>query len=56
MEELSEVYPNALALLRIIMAAPTTASTEMSFPNLKLIKTYLRITMAKECISALTSF
>jgi hypothetical protein len=46
--KLSEVYPNVFILLRIIMTVPvTTASAERSIPRLKLIKTYLRTTMAQ---------
>jgi hypothetical protein len=47
--KLSEVYPDLFILLRIIMTVPvTTASAERSISRLKLIKTYLRTTMAQE--------
>jgi hypothetical protein len=46
--KLSEVYPDLFILLKIIMTVPaTTASAERGFSRLKLIKTYLRTTMAQ---------
>jgi hypothetical protein len=47
--KLSEMNPNVFIQLRINMTVPvTTASAESSFSRLKLIKTYLRTTMAHE--------
>jgi hypothetical protein len=53
-QKLSEVRPNVFILLTIIMTAPvTTASAERSFSRMKLIKTYLRRTMAQERLTGL---
>ncbi|XP_025760119.1 zinc finger MYM-type protein 1-like [Oreochromis niloticus] len=52
--DLSEIYPNLWTALRIAVTLPVTvASAERSFSKLKLIKTYLRSTMAQERLTGL---
>lgn len=52
--ELCELHPNLWIALRIVCTLPVTvASAEQSFSKLKLIKTYLRRSMAQECLSGL---
>jgi hypothetical protein len=52
--KLSEVYANVFVLLRTVITVPiATASAERSFWRLKLIKTYLRTTMAQERLTRL---
>lgn len=47
--ELSSVYPNLVIAYRLLLTFPVTvASGERSFNKLKLIKTYLRLTMTQE--------
>ncbi|KAK0145339.1 Zinc finger MYM-type protein 1 [Merluccius polli] len=51
---LQELYPNLWIALRIAVTLPVTvASAERSFSKLKLIKTYLRSSMAQERLSGL---
>ena len=46
---LNEILPNVSVALRILLTIPVTvASGERSFSKLKLIKTYLRSTMAQD--------
>ena len=53
-KELTEIYPNLWTALRIGLTLPVTvAEAERSFSKLKLIKTYLRSTMAQERLSGL---
>ena len=53
-KDLSEIYPNLWTALRISITLPVTvAAAERSFSKLKLIKTYLRSTMAQERLSGL---
>ncbi|KAK0147356.1 Zinc finger MYM-type protein 1 [Merluccius polli] len=52
--EMCELYPNLWVALRIACTLPVTVATaERSFSKLKLIKTYLRSTMAQERLSGL---
>ena len=52
--ELQELYPNLWIALRIAVTLPVTvASAERSFSKLKLMKTYLRSSMAQERLSGL---
>jgi len=52
---LQDVYPNLEVELRIFLTMPvTTATCERSFSKLKIIKNYLRSTMAQERLSNLT--
>lgn len=47
--ELQDIFPNLWIALRLLLTLPVTvASGERSFYKLKLIKTYLRSTMANE--------
>ena len=51
---LQELYPNLWIALRIAVTLPVTvASAVQSFSKLKLIKTYLRSSMAQERLSGL---
>ncbi|KAL0147912.1 hypothetical protein M9458_056789 [Cirrhinus mrigala] len=51
---LQELYPNLWIALRIAVTLPVTvASAERSFSKMKLIKTYLRSSMAQERMSGL---
>lgn len=53
-QHLTEIYPNLWTALRIALTLPVTvASAERSFSKLKLIKTFLRSTMAQERLSGL---
>lgn len=53
-KELTELYPNLWISLRIACTLPmTVASAERSFSKLKLIKTYLRSSMAQERLTGL---
>lgn len=53
-ENLLDCYPNLSIALRLLLTLPVTvASVERSFSALKLIKTYLRSTMAQERLSDL---
>ena len=53
-KQLTEIYPNLCIALRISATLPVTvASAERSFSKLKLLKTYLRSTMAQERLSGL---
>ena len=48
-KQLTEIYPNLCIALRISATLPVTvASAERRFSKLKLLKTYLRSTMAQE--------
>ena len=48
------LYPNLWIALRIAVTLPVTvASAERSFSKVKLIKTYLRLTVAEERMSGL---
>ncbi len=50
----TEIFPNIYIGLRIYLTLPVTvASAERSFSKLKLIKTYLRSTMAQDRLNAL---
>lgn len=52
--DICELFPNLWIALRIACTLPVTvASAERSFSELKLIKTYLRSTMAQERLSGL---
>ncbi|XP_029348622.1 uncharacterized protein LOC100570249 [Acyrthosiphon pisum] len=52
--KLKESYPNIEIAIRIFLSKLiTTASCERSFSKLKLIKTYLRSTMAQERLSSM---
>ena len=49
-----EYFPNACIAFRILLTIPVTiASAEISFSKLKLIKSYLRLTMLQERLSEL---
>ncbi len=51
---LEVIYPNIYTLFRLfLILPPTSLSSERSFSNLKLIKTYLRSTMLQERLSNL---
>jgi hypothetical protein len=51
---LSEIYPNLMIALQILLTAPVTvASAERSFSKLKLIKNYLRSGISQERFSSL---
>jgi hypothetical protein len=51
---LADIYSNVAIDLRIIVTTPVTvAPAEKSFSRLKLIKTYLRNSMAQDRLSAL---
>ncbi|KAJ8359077.1 hypothetical protein SKAU_G00156020 [Synaphobranchus kaupii] len=53
-KELTELYPNLWISLRIACTLPVTvASAERSFSKLKLIKTYLRSSMAQDRLTGL---
>lgn len=53
-QHLTRIYPNLWTALRIALTLPVTvASAERSFSKLKLIKTFLRSTMAQERLSGL---
>ncbi|XP_057214502.1 zinc finger MYM-type protein 1-like isoform X2 [Triplophysa rosa] len=53
-KDICELYPNLWVALRISCTLPVTvASAERSFSKLKLIKTYLRSSMAQERLNAL---
>eukprot|EP00102_Acyrthosiphon_pisum_P009874 XP_003248780.1 PREDICTED: uncharacterized protein LOC100570249 [Acyrthosiphon pisum] len=53
-KSLKESYPNIEIAIRIFLSKLiTTASCERSFSKLKLIKTYLRSTMAQERLSSM---
>lgn len=50
----NEIYPNLTIAIRILLTLPVTvASAERSFSKLKIIKNYLRTTMAQERLSNL---
>lgn len=52
--DMCELFPNLWIALRIACTLPVTvASAERSFSKLKLIKTYLRSSMAQERLSGL---
>ena len=52
---LAEIFPNVLIALRIILSMPVSvASGERSFSKLKLIKSYLRSTMAQDRLCGLS--
>ena len=52
--ELCEIYPNLWIALRIACTLPVTVATaERSFSKLKLIKTYLRSSMAQDRLSGM---
>ena len=49
-----EYFPNACIAFKILLTIPVTiASAEISFSKLKLIKSYLRLTMLQERLSEL---
>ena len=49
-----EYFPNACIAYRILLTIPITiASAEWTFSKLKLIKSYLRLTMSQERLSGL---
>ena len=49
-----ESFPNTCIAFRILLTIPVTiASAEISFSKLKLIKSYLRLTMLQERLSEL---
>ena len=51
---LHEIYPNLNILLRMFLTVPVTvASGERSFSKLKIIKNYLRSSMAQDRLSGL---
>ena len=53
-KQFTEIYHNLCIALRISATLPVTvASAETSFSKLKLLKTYLRSTMAQERLSGL---
>ena len=53
-KQLTEIYPNLCIALRISATLPVTvASAKTSFSKLKLLKMYLRSTMAQERLSGL---
>ncbi|XP_034056012.1 uncharacterized protein LOC117535596 [Gymnodraco acuticeps] len=53
-KKMNEVYPNMWVALRIAVTIPVTvAAGERSFSKLKLIKTYLRSSMAQERLNGL---
>jgi len=46
---IGDVYPNVAIALRIMLTLPvTTATAEISFSKLKLVKNYLRTTLSQE--------
>lgn len=52
---LSEIYPNSIIVLQIILTSPvTTATAERSFSKLKIIKNYLRSTISQERFTSLS--
>ena len=52
--DLKEMFPNVVVAIKIFLTMPVTvASCERSFSKLKLIKTYLRLTMGQERLSGL---
>lgn len=52
---LSEIYPNCIIVLQIILTSPvTTATAERSFSKLKIIKNYLRSTISQERFTSLS--
>lgn len=54
--DLRDLYPNTWIALRILLTTPVTvASGERSFSKLKLIKTYLRSTMAQDRLTSLAT-
>jgi len=49
-----EVFPNASVALRVVLTIPVTvASGERSFSTLKLIKTFLRLSMKEDSLNSL---
>lgn len=51
----NEIYPNLTIAIRILLTLPVTvASAERSFSKLKIVKNYLRSTMAQERLSNLS--
>ena len=53
--DLVDLYPNLALAMRLILTLPVTVATgERSFSSLKLIKTFLRTTMAQERLSSLS--
>lgn len=54
-KKLTEIYPNMWIALRISATLPVTvAAAERSFSKVKLIKNYLRSTIAQEHLSGLS--
>ncbi|XP_076660746.1 uncharacterized protein LOC143364134 [Halictus rubicundus] len=54
---LENVYPNIITALRIFLCMPvTTATCERSFSKLKLIKSYLRSSLAQEHLANMSIF